>query len=434
MRFFVTILSLLAGLSSSLGQFRQTDHRILEEDMRFSAEKSFNNWSLNLGYGSLIMYSDISNFKVISGSALRFGPTVYVSKQLAPALAIDLQYIGSEMYGKADGYESLGDIYFKGNINDISLNGSFFINQLREYPGPVNDRWNFFVKLGVGINLFRSRLYFVENDAIVREDDLNMPSERYMVSGYDPYDPVTKTAPELAIMVPVGFGAMYRISNRVDLSLESSMRFSASDNLDNILTGSTNDRYFHTALSLSYKIGKKDRRHTRWTYRGYGFSLFGRQSKDPLQDEVRRLEEEIAKLNIRPAILRDSVVVNELLTTIYESVRVRNIFFERGASIEFDTEDQVLMAETVVEMKLNPGSYVDLYGYVYAGDEGDQMELSRIQCEKIKDFMVNEMGANAAFIRVKPCGSKDVFKAKPNTNNSTVQRSSRRVDIVFRKL
>lgn len=74
MRFFVTILSLLACLSSSLGQFRQTDRRILEEDMRFSAEKSFNTWSINLGYGPLIMYSDISNFKVLSGSALRFGP------------------------------------------------------------------------------------------------------------------------------------------------------------------------------------------------------------------------------------------------------------------------------------------------------------------------------------------------------------------------
>ncbi|GAO31102.1 hypothetical protein JCM15548_13438 [Geofilum rubicundum JCM 15548] len=373
------------------------------------------------------MYADITNHSFFPKHRIRFGPTVFVSKQLAPSLAIDLQYITGEAYGETTDY------YFKGNLNDVSLTGIFFINQLGASPGPVRDRWNFYVKTGLGLNFFRSRLHQQADDSFVQESDLGMPSGRYLVYGYDPYDPETKTSHQMDIIIPFGAGVLYRVNRHFDVGVETSMRFSASDNLDNVLTGSSNDRYMYSGINLSYKIGKKDKRHMRWTYRGYGFNLFGRPRKDPLQDEVNRLEEEIKKFAAdRGPVKKDSVIISQSLTTIYEAVSVRSILFGENARIQFDTEDQVLMAEAVIDMKHNPGKFLELYGYVDPGDSGDLEALSRQQCEKVKDFMVNEMGADADYIRIVPRGAEDAFRSEGGDTTPKGRMANRRVDMVFK--
>src|SRR5690554_7804482 len=95
---FFIVIFLATGLA---GQNRRTDTRVITEDMRYSVEKPFTTWSLSLGYGSLMMFSDISSSSFIPDYPLRFAPTVIVSKQLAPSLAIDMQYLHGEMYGES---------------------------------------------------------------------------------------------------------------------------------------------------------------------------------------------------------------------------------------------------------------------------------------------------------------------------------------------
>src|SRR5690554_1670295 len=124
MRVIFAIIFLVTFWSFASGQVRQTDDRIIEEEMRYSSEKWFNSWAVNIGYGSLFMYADITNHSFFPDHRVRFGPTIFVSKQLAPSLAMDLQYLTGEMYGEA------GDHYFEGNLNEVSLTGVFFINQL----------------------------------------------------------------------------------------------------------------------------------------------------------------------------------------------------------------------------------------------------------------------------------------------------------------
>src|SRR5690606_10861909 len=153
------IIFLVSFWSLASGQVRQTDDRIIEEEMRYSAEKKFNTWAVSVGYGSLFMYGDITNHSFFPKHKVRFGPTVIVSKQFAPSFALDLQYITGEMYGEA------GDHYFEGHLNEVSLTGVFFINQLGANPGPLRDRWNFYLKTGVGVNFFRSRLRYLADDA-----------------------------------------------------------------------------------------------------------------------------------------------------------------------------------------------------------------------------------------------------------------------------
>lgn len=443
MRIYIFLLLLLVT-SGLWSQVRKTDERIIAEEMRYSSEKKFNTWALTAGYGPLVMFADISNKSIFTNSKIGFAPSIILSKQLAPSLAIDLQYLSGKMNG------TNGTYYFKGDFHEGTVSAVVFLNQLTASPGPINDKWNLYLKVGVGATAFRSRLYFEETDLLVRKLDIGQESGRFLVIGYDDRDdqhggnPDVKKDRRMEIIVPATAGLMYRINKSFDVAWETSMRFCASDNLDNILSGSTNDRYLFSGLHLSYKIGKKDKRHMRWTYRGYGFDLFGRPKKDPMENEIAQLEDEINKYREARPIKRDSVVIMETLTVIYETTDVRTIFFPAGGAITFDTEDQILMAEAVVQMKQHPGTKLQIYSHVSPQDVGDHLELSQKQCDKIANFLVNDLGADASLIELVPMGSDAPLTGEGELSTKTIgdgvlssskvkQMANRRVDMVFKR-
>lgn len=407
-------------------QIRLTDTRDISEKMRYSVEKRFNSWALTAGYGPVIMHTDISDYSFFPKSNWNFGPTIILSKQLVPPLAIDLQYMFSDMYGEKDKY------FFEGDFRDISLNAVLYINQLGARPGPVNHVWNFYIKAGAGANYYRSALKFKESGDFVSGTEFNLPNH-FMVTGYDRYSPEEEVKRKRDIVVPVGGGVLYRLNEHFDAGVETTIRFTTTDHLDNILTGSTNDRYFYTTVNLSYKIGKKDKPHMRWTFRGLGMNLLGRPRKDMLREEIQRMEDEIQKLASQPPMGRDSVVIQNTLTTIYETVYIKSLFFKPNAEISFSIEDQILMAEIAVLMKHNPEKELQLYGYVDPEDKGDHYDLSRAQCEKVLDYLVYDLGANPNAIRIYPRGSSDAFVGSELSTSQIRRMANRRVDMVFRE-
>jgi hypothetical protein len=422
-----TGIVLLLVSSGIFSQVRKTDERIITEEMRYSSEKKFNTWALTVGYGPLVMYSDVTDYTYFPKGQFDFAPSVILSKQLFPSLALDLQYLSGKMNGE------YGPHYFKGDFHEGSLSAVLFLNQITASPGPINDKWNLYIKAGAGATFFRSRLHFVADDEPVRDSDIGGGSERFMVTGYDPNDPYKKIDRRMEIMVPLTAGLMYRLNKSFDLAWETSMRFCASDNLDNILTGSTNDRYLFSGLHLSYKIGKKDKRHMRWTYRGYGFNLFGRPKKDPMIKEISELEDQINTYKAGRPIRRDSVLIQESLITMYETTYVRTIFFNNTSNYTFDIEDQVLMAEAVVQMKQNPGTALEVYGHVPVEDAGDAMETSKQQCEKVVDFLVNELGADAKMITIFPMGNQSPITGEGALSSQVQRMANRRVDMIFKR-
>ncbi len=407
-----SLVILLIFISFNIhGQDRRTDQRVIEEYKRYSVEKSFNTWAFTLSYGPMIMYTDITDYSLMPKDKIDFGLSATLSKQVAPAFAFDLQFLTGDSYGEKH------NKYFKGNINDLSLSAVFFVNQLGAISGPVRDKWNFYLKAGAGLVFFRSSLF---------EEGSDFP-ERSL--GYDEIG--KKTSREMDIIIPLSAGFQYRLNRSFDIGLESTLRFGEADNLDNVLTGSTNDRYWFTGLNLSYKIGKKDKRHMRWTYRGYGFNLFNRPIRDPLAGETKRFEEDLEKYIEEKPIKRDSITFSESLTLIYETVNIRSIFFKEAGKTQFDSDDIISMAEIVVLMKLNPDSKLKLYGYVAASDEGDHDKLSLDQCELVKDILVNELGADAEKIEIINRGSKDMLQANKVSPNKLPINFNRRVDLVL---
>jgi outer membrane protein OmpA-like peptidoglycan-associated protein len=426
MKFFIISVLLLTTVSLT-GQKQKKDSVFVKTpEMIFSFGQTYNSWSVSAGFGPVFMYADQNDYRLIPNQKIDFGPSVWVTKHLVPAFAFELQYLRSDMYGKEGRYG------FEGDLMDVSINGIAVINQMSARPGPLNDRWNYYLKIGVGASLFRSRLINHETGEVARRNEVyDTASDDYVVLGYDESNPNEKTARVSDLVLPFGVGIMYRINNSFDIGLEGMLRFSAADRLDNILTGATNDRYLYTALNVSYKFGDKDQRHMRWTYRAEGMDMFGRKQEDRLDDEIRQLEEDISEYEKNRPVHKDSIVITESLRIVYDQYNVRTIFFPPGSFRSFSPDDELTMGRVALELLNDSTKTLSLYGYSdSSGSSEANLELSRQRCEAVKDFFVSDLEISPERIAVFPKGESNPLSPVEELSPRGLEMVNRRVDLV----
>ena len=422
------IISFLLFTGVLLGQGKKDSVFIKTPEMIYSFGQKYNTWSVNGGFGSVFMYTDLREYTLIPNRDIHFGPTISLTKHLVPAFGFELQYLQSDIAGRENQYG------FEGDLIDISVNGIAIINQMLPHPGPIDDHWNFYLKVGVGATLFRSRLLFSETGNVVQRGDLYGSSNlQYVVLGYEKDNPQKKVTRQKEIVVPLGVGVMYRLNNRFDMGLESILRFSSADNIDNILTGATNDRYLFTALNVSYKLGSKERRHMRWTYRSEGMDFLGRKQKNSIEDEIKRLAEDIAKYEANRPVKKDSVIISETLRVIYDRYNVKTLFFNKKQLNSFSLADQYLLGQIAVEMHHSPQKEVYLYGYSHSEKDAESNKLrSQKQCEDIKKFMVDELGILPTKINIVAQGADDPLNLSEQASEKVRNLVKQRVDIMVK--
>jgi outer membrane protein OmpA-like peptidoglycan-associated protein len=400
-----------------------TDHRQLEEHMRYSKEKKFNSWSVAFGYGPMIMQNDLTSYAVLPDKHWKFGPTIKLSKQIHPAWALDFQVFTSDFHVGNETY------YNTGNIIDYSTGIITYINQWFAYPGPMKDKWNLYLKLGLGLTSFRTRVHYTETDEVA----MNRAGTSYLVLGYSQDDPYKEISRAKEIVLPLSLGLQRRINRSFDIGLETSMRWSIEDKLDKILLGSNNDKYWYTNIHISYKIGKKDKRHSRWTHRGYGFNVFDKPKKDPLAEEVAELQEQLREYESKRIIKIDSVKIKHNASRIYGSNNMVSIYFDSYKS-ELDTKDQVDLATIGLYMTKNPGSTVDIYGYNDSKDSPkENLEISKKRCESVLSYFVDDLGIESNRFTLIPKGENDLLLPKNKEHSSAIKLINRRADVVIFK-
>lgn len=423
----IVSLVLMLLTQAARGQF-STDNRVIFEHMRYSREKAFNTWSVSLGYGFLIMYNDLADYTVFP-KHWKFGPNIMVAKQLVPAWSFDFQFLSGS-------FNAGNSIYYsKGDLLDFSLNGRTYINQLLALPGPVNDKWNFYFKLGIGLSVYRTRVRYANTGDFVHFGDFGSGNEEdgYIVLGYDKNDPHKKESRAKELIVPMGFGVQYRINRSFDIGFESTMRFSLEDKLDNILIGSENDKYWSASVSISYKIGKKDKRHSRWTYRDYGFNVLGSPKADPLADEIMMLEEEFEKYREGRVVKKDSLTIVHNVQKIYGTANLASVFFELEKYNEVDKEALTELAVLALDMVKNKSYKACIYSYSNEYDDpGKNMEISRKRCERVLTFFVRDLGLDRERFALQVLGEADVLPQQLSTKKSRLS-INRRVDVVLIK-
>lgn len=422
---------LLLGLlivSCTLRAQYSTDNRIIEEHMRYSNDKTFNTWSVSLGYGPIFMYNDLASYTVFP-THWKFGPNIMVAKQLFPAWAFDVQFLSGKYRAGNPTYYSEGDLL------DFSINSRTYINQLLAMPGPINDHWNFYFKLGFGMTAFRTRVHYSHNNEVVHFGDFGEENEDdgYIVLGWDKHDPYKKIKRAKELIIPIGFGVQYRLNRSFDIGIESTMRLSLEDKMDYILVGSENDKYWSTSINISYKIGKKNKRHSKWTYRGYGFNVFGAPKKDPLKNEVILLEQQLLEYAEGRTVKTDSITIINHTQKIYGSASIVSVFFDHKETNELDTEAKVDMATLALNMLKNPDWRAIIYGYADDSDEVDQNKrISEERCRRILDFYIKSLGLDQARFELMPKGDEDLLPNNLLTSGAK-RNVNQRVDIVVIK-
>lgn len=442
-RFLPLITALLIALACQhVGA--QIDFSKLEEEQIYRKGNKYNTWAVTLGYGSVIYYVDVVDYTVFPKNNWKFGPTIMLSKQFNRPWGLDAQFMMADMYGQKNGR------YFSGDLLDFSMNVTFSINQFAIF-GPINDRWNIYGKLGFGLTYFRSRqqsLYdrTIGGEAVVKDQYLQVKhvypyiagypnphgweADDYLALGYNRRGglPVNKTTRKNEIVIPFGIGAKYRINKSFDVGVEVLMRSVNADNLDVNLSGADNDSYMYTAFNLTYKLGKKNKRHAAWTYKDFNMEYRRKRQHDPLAMKLDSLKSEIEYMAANDSVLSDT-------TTIY----TESIIYQEGISesvfFDFDKSDITrrshrTLAKLARVMKMNEHIRIRIVGYCdERGSVEYNLKLSQRRCNSVLNTLVNDFKLPAERFQIDPRGESDMLSDTEKLKPHGLHLVNRRVDM-----
>ncbi len=434
MQFNKFTLTILIALLTAVNSFAQIDFSNLTDEQIYRKDNKYNTWDFTLGYGPIVYYTDVIDHTVLPKGDVKFGPTIIVSKQLGRAWGIDGQFVMGNMYGQKN------NRYFKGDFFDYTLNLRFSINQLVAF-GPLGDKWDIYGKVGLGVNAFRSRLRRIDDDSFMVVSDVhnnlggypNPPGwddNDYLVEGYDKQDPTSKTGRKTELVVPIGAGVRYRINKSFDLGAEMTMRNITADNFDVNLAGADNDTYLFTAFTLSYKIGKKNKRHARWTYKDFNLAYEAQRGSDPLAIRLDSLKSELDRLAGLDSIITTKSY-QKFEKVIYEEGVSASVFFDFDKSDVKKSEHRQLAR---VARALKKDTTINMVISGYCDDRGSyeyNLKLSERRCKAVLEAMVTDFGIDASRFRIDPKGESELLSDTQNMNIKGLHMANRRVDLLM---
>ncbi len=431
MRYFLPLVLFL--FVPYLGVFsQQIDFYNLDEEQLYDPEKKYNTWSVTAGFGPVIYYTDVVDYSLFPSSHWRFGPSFLLSKQFGRPWSIDLQYLSADMYGEKN------TRYFYGDFFDVTANLNFSINQLVLF-GPIQDKLNIYGKIGLGVNSFRARqknlitdewitVGAVHNSTPGYPKPYEWEEDDYLAIGYDRNDPSQETSRANEMVVPIGMGIDYRINKSFDAGFELTLRNLTQDNLDVNLTGADNDSYMSAVLTLTYKIGKKDKRHSLWTYKDFNLVYQREREGDPNAQKLDSLRQRLDHIAANDSSTTDTTFIYE------ETIERRNIL---AASVFFDFDKSNIkpdahkvLAVVARFMKENKDERVLIQGYCdERGTDNYNVKLSQRRCNAVVDVLVNDYGIDASRFKTEARGEAELLSNTRKLAPRGVHMVNRRVDI-----
>lgn len=434
------ILPLLIVIVFFAGKTQISAQRIdfynLEEEQLYDPDKKYNTWSLTAGFGPVIYYTDVNDYVLFPSSHWRFGPSFLVSKQFGRPWSVDAQFVTADMYGEKNSR------YFSGNFYDLTLNLNFSINQLVMF-GPIADRLNVYGKIGLGVNYFRARQRsLVTGDWITVADvydatpgyprPYGWADTDYLAIGYDRQNPNEKTDRGSEMLVPIGLGIDYRINKSFDIGFEMTLRNLNQDNLDVNLTGADNDSYMAAQFTLTYKIGKKNKRHALWTYKDFNLAYEKERQLNPMGRELDSLRQRLDYLAANDSSVTDTTYITKE-TIEWRYNLVASIFFEFDKSA-ITREAQTTLAMVARFMKENESSRVIVQGYCdERGPDDYNIRLSERRCQAVVDVLVKDFGIDRSRFEIEPRGESELLSNTKELAPNGIHSVNRRVDI-FQKI
>jgi len=208
---------------------------------------------INANLGALLYHGDITNSSFIPATdTWNLGYGAMLGYQFCPVFGLRLQYQGGKLNGyKNEGYVRISNVTYDwqfetDKLMGVNLNGNIHLSNLIGGYNP--DRVVSFRGI-VGIGYFSSESKLIDNNTNQEVQEINYP----MV---DPGD-LPAADSRSTYYIPTGIGIDFRLTEKVDLNLESTVNFTGTDDVDNYIDNAMkvfNDFYSYTSLGVTYKF------------------------------------------------------------------------------------------------------------------------------------------------------------------------------------
>ncbi len=343
---------------------------------------SLSPWQIGFGVGYTNYSGDVSNYRIHGfkdiGKLYRFADynkyyidkpslSVMIHKSITPTLGFMIQantmsFAGSDRYrNKSGSFDTANVRYarslnFRTSLQDVGLAFTFRTNNGKFLPENAFFSPSFF--LGAGVSRFKvmGDLYDENNQPYNYRLPGNISDGNYESNLRDLKTETDNRYPNVVPYVDLGLGLNFRFSNKITLSVQSDIKYSASDYLDDVSgtykssygspaqeyaarpgynvvnpvslqrgdNNGTNDFYINNRVMLSIGLGKKNKERAFTAPAVYGLSMPYTPPSDKA-DSIRR-----SQAMLRDSLLNrknDSLAVlsrrNDSLSRAADSVRVR---------------------------------------------------------------------------------------------------------------
>ncbi len=403
-------------------------------------------WSVGVNAGVLTPLSPLGGKNDFSNNKSNFGYGLYIKKQFTPYFSLRLDGVRGKLKGdNTEPFES-------GLVNNSSV--SAFDTQL-SYSGTLSAVVNMF-----NIDMFK------------KENALQLyASAGAGLAGYQPTITTGNVTREYApdqtiseLIIPVGVGAKFRLSDAVNFDLGWTVNFVDGDNLDGVYRGG-NDKYNYAYAGLEFALGKgKQLAFHNPVAATYDEALAAKNTANALKSDLDAQKAENAKLRTEMNdLLKDTdgdgvadkldkcagtpagtvvdgsgcplkVPAPQVTERVIVTEADRKVVADAIKNLEFDLGKSTIRSKSyatlnrVAALLMEKNFSLKLAGHTdNTGSDALNLGLSKDRAESVKAYLVSQ-GANASRIEATGYG-----EAQPIATNNTAagRQQNRRVEFTL---
>lgn len=198
----------------------------------------YDRFSIGLQLGLFFPYGDVREWRYLpTPDELSFGGGLSLMYTLSPVFTLRSQFL----LGSLKGNDREEGFRFESNFLDANLQGLVSFTKFLAPRWEGNTRFDLYGGVGLGFVGYRTLLY--RNNVLHRE------------VGYSGRGTV-KEPRSVDLHIPLSLGMRYNVSPRIDVFVETSFRFSKTDDLDGLdRPFSQNDAYNFSSVGVAIKLG-----------------------------------------------------------------------------------------------------------------------------------------------------------------------------------
>jgi OOP family OmpA-OmpF porin len=389
----------------------------------FGGAGQYKTWSIGINVGATSPFSALGGSNDFLKPDIKLGYGLSIRDQVAHNFGIQLDLHGGKVGGNNNDLKSFEPVYpvkqFETEFWSATLGGVWNFATI-DFLHRTNSV-NFFANAGAGLALYAAKVDGVD------------------LKGHYGENGNSKYAKEL--IIPVGAGVKFRLSDAVALNFGYTINFVDGDNFDGYKRGyPTKDRYSYGYAGLEFTLGSSSKPSLEWVNpvalmydELYDAAL--RQEVEALKGRVTNVENAVTDLKKDsdgdgvsdqfdkcPNTPAGSVVDGSGCVIVFPkadstatagtAAAYSNIQFEFDSSV-LRTSSYPVLDATSADLR-SSGKTVEIDGYASSeGTAAHNMSLSRDRANSVKTYLVNS-GVAASKLKVKGYG-----ETNPIADNST---------------